>query len=57
MNWPPHDVRPLALEAFDERFRRYRLISLADQKQMAASLLRDGQLRRSSFVNWSRRTC
>ena len=44
MTWPPHEVRPLDLEAFDERFRRYRLISPADQKQMAASLLRDGQL-------------
>ena len=44
MTWPPHEVRPVDLEAFDERFRRYRLISPADQKQMAASLLRDGQL-------------
>ena len=44
MNWPPHEVRPLALETFDERFRRYRLLSSADEKQMAASLLRDGQL-------------
>jgi len=44
MTWPPHEVRPLDLEAFDERFRRYRLICEADQKQMAASLLRDGQL-------------
>lgn len=44
MTWPPDEIRSLDLDAFDERFRRYRLISEADQKQMAASLLRDGQL-------------
>lgn len=44
MTWPTDEIRNLALEAFDERLRRYRLASPADQRQMAASLLRDGQV-------------
>ena len=44
MSWPIQEIRSLALESFDERLRRYRLSSASAERQMAASLLRDGQI-------------
>lgn len=44
MSWPMQEIRSLALESFDERLRRYRLSSASAERQMAASLLRDGQI-------------
>ncbi|HHM12137.1 MAG TPA: hypothetical protein ENJ16_01185 [Planctomycetaceae bacterium] len=44
MSWPIMEVRSVALEDFDERLRRYRLLAPSDQRQMEASLRRDGQI-------------
>ena len=44
MSWPIMEVRSVALEDFDERLRRYRLLTPSDQRQMETSLRRDGQI-------------
>ncbi len=44
MSWHVTEVRSVALEDFDERLRRDRLLAPSDQRQMEASLRRDGQI-------------
>jgi len=44
LNWPPEEVRPLLLERFDERLRRYRLAQPKLEQSMAQSLRRYGQV-------------
>jgi len=44
MNWPPGELRPLALESLDECYRRYRLVLSSDEQAMARSLARYGQV-------------
>ena len=43
-DWEASAVRPLALEAFGERYRRYRLCDPAAEDAMARSLQRYGQI-------------
>ncbi len=43
-NWPPDEILPLALERFDERLRRYRLVQPHAERKMAQSLQRYGQV-------------
>lgn len=44
IRWSENEVRPVRLEEFDERYGRYRLVSLPCERQMSASLRRYGQL-------------
>ena len=44
LDWTPEEVRPLALERIDERLRRYRLAQPQQERQMADSLKRYGQI-------------
>ena len=42
--WPEDELRALPLEAFDERYRRYRLSIPEAERAMAGSLRRHGQM-------------
>ena len=42
--WPEDELRALPLEAFDERYRRYRLSVPEAERAMAGSLRRYGQM-------------
>ena len=44
MSWSSTEVRNVLLEDFDERLRRYRLLTPSDQRQMVTSLRREGQI-------------
>jgi ParB-like chromosome segregation protein Spo0J len=44
MHWEASEVRPLAVEALGERYRRYRLSDAAAEEAMARSLQRYGQM-------------
>jgi hypothetical protein len=43
-DWPGEVTRSLAIEAFDERLQRYRLVQPKLERQMAASLRDYGQV-------------
>ena len=42
--WPASEIRAIALDVLDERFRRYRLSAREAQQAMAGSLRRYGQI-------------
>jgi hypothetical protein len=44
LDGPPDEILPLALERFDERLRRYRLVQPQVERKMAQSLQRYGQV-------------